>query len=163
MKTKYYLILLFTSFLVGCSLEEDDSSEIQIGIDGNTDILRKSIKVEMKSSSWSKTLNGTEIGTLAAPNFSQSFDIPKSGNVEVKFILSDSTGVQLNSGSVSLAIKSDWRWTVTLSLSNHNPFYMCFGCIGYSSFAVDSVFKKLNGDSLFVVWGGNSIKHPVIY
>ena len=164
MKTKYYLTLFVVSFFIGCSINENDnSSEVLVSIQGNTETLRKVIKVELNANGWNKTLTGADIGTPNLPNYSQSFVTPKSGNIKVKFTLLDSTGLHSNSGNISLPVKSDWRWSVDFVLSNRNPFNSCFGCIGYSSFKVDSVFQKSNEDSLFVVWGGNSIKSPVIY
>lgn len=161
MNLKKYLPLFIIPFIISCS--SDDSSELQLSIQGDTTILRKAIRVEMTSGGWSKTLYGADFGTLDSQNHSQSFVTPTSGSIRIRFTLSDSTRGDLNSGIIVLDAKPDWRWSVDFVLSSGNPFNSCYGCIGYSAFSVDSVFQTSNGDSLFVIWGGNSIKNPVIY
>ena len=161
MNLKKYLPLFIVSFIISCS--SDDSSELQLSIQGNTAILQKAIRVEMTSGGWSKTLYGADFGNYDSQVHSQSFVTPISGNIRIRFTLSDTTGVDLNFGTIALDAKPDWRWSVDFVLSSSNPFNSCFGCIGYSAFSVDSIFQTSNRDSLFVIWGGNSIKNPVIY
>ncbi len=164
MKKNYYIMLFIVSLFIGCSGSETDySSEVQLSIQGNTETLRKVIQVELNVNEWNKTLNGIDFGTTDLPNYSRSYHTAKSGTLKVKFTLIDSAGVHSNSGIISLAVKPDLRWSIDFVLSNHNPFYGCFGCIGYSSFRIDHEFQKTNDDSLFVIWSGNSIKNPVIY
>ncbi len=150
--------------VAGCStFESEDSSEMQLSVQGNIEVLRQAINLELAAPGWRKTLTGTDFASPEAANRTQPFATPKSGTLQVQFTLTDSTGDHLSSGAISLDIRSDWRWSVELVLSNQNPLNGCFGCIGYRSFPVDSVFQKAAKDSLYVIWGGNSIKHPVIY
>lgn len=156
--------MFIVSSFVGCSIfDNDDSSEVQLSIHGNTETLKKVINIELNANGWNKSLNGSDFGTSNSSNYTQSFVTPKSGNLQVKFTLLDSTGIKLNAGVIYLPIKSDWRWSINFVLSKYNPFYHCFGCIGYSSFGINSEFQSTKDDSLFIVWGGNSIKNPVIY
>jgi hypothetical protein len=156
------LILLLV--FVGCFLfESEDSSQARLSIQGNTDVLRRAIFVEIRAPGWSKALTGADFGTSGAPTFTQTFETPKWGELQVQIVLRDSTGRHVNSGFVSLDIRTDWIWGIDIVLDNHNPFNGCFGCTGYRSFHVDSVYQRAPEDSLFILWGGNSIKHPVIY
>jgi hypothetical protein len=155
---------ILSLLVAGCSIFESEvSSEVRLSIQGNTEVLRRAINLQIAAPGWRKTLSGADFGSPDAPNYSQSFPTPKSGKLQVQFTLTDSLGDHLNSGDISLDIRSDWRWSIDFVLSNQNPFNGCFGCIGYASFPVDSVFQKAAKDSLFVIWGGNSIKHPVVY
>lgn len=157
-----FLILLLS--FAGCfSSEGDDQSQVRLSIQGNTNLLRRSISVTIAAPGWSKELTGRDFGTPEAANYTQTFEIPRSGKLRVDFSLRDSLGGHLNSGSVSVDVHSDWIWDINIVLGNHNPFYSCFGCIGSQSFVLDSVYQRTPSDSLFLVWGGNSIKHPVIY
>lgn len=161
MNLKKYLSLFFISIIIGCSSE--DVSELQFSIQGNTSILRKALRVEIASGGWSKTLHGADFGSLDSPVHTKSFVTPTSGSMLIRFTLSDSIRGDVDSGTITLEAKPDWRWSVDFVLSSSNPFNSCFGCLAYSAFPVDSVFQISNQDSLFIIWGGNSIKNPVIY
>lgn len=155
---------IFFLLVAGCSIfESEDSSEVQLSVQGNVNVLRRAINVQIEAPGWRKTLTGSDFSSPNAPNYSQSFATPNSGTLQVKFTLKDSIGNQLSDGVISLDLRSDWRWSIDFVLSNQDPFYGCFGCIGHSSFPVDPVLQKSAKDSLFIIWGGNSIKHPVIY
>ena len=150
--------------LSGCSLfESGDSSQVQLSIQGHTDVLRRAMKVELNAPGWSKTLTGLDFGTADAPTYTEPFETPGAGTLQVSILLKDSAGGHLNSGSIALDIRSDWRWGIDFVLSDKNPFYGCFGCTGCKVIVLDSVYRTTPKDSLFIVWGGNSIKHPVVY
>jgi hypothetical protein len=44
-----------------------------------------------------------------------------------------------------------------------NPDEACFGCVGSQVFPLAPAYRATGRDSLWVVWGGNSISDPVIY
>ncbi len=159
---KHTIISLLFLFVLGCS-DSGDSSQVRLSIQGNTQVLRRSLTVEMFAPGWTRRITGGEFGTPDAPNYSQSFVTPSSGTLQVQITVADSTGGYLSSGSVSLDIRGDWRWSIDFVLANKDPFYGCFGCVGHKAVRVAPIFQMTPGDSLFVVWGGNSIKHPVIY
>ncbi len=158
----FSLMLLLAS--AGCNLTEgDDDSQIRLSIQGNTDLLRRSLSVTIISSGWIQGVTGRDFGTPDAATYTRIFETPHSGNLRVDFRMQDSLGGHQNSGSISLDIRPDWIWDVDFVIGSRNPYYFCFGCLGSRSFALDSVYQSTPSDSLFLVWGGNSIKHPVIY
>jgi hypothetical protein len=108
-------------------------------------------------------LTGADFGYPGSPNRTQSIETPESGNLMVAVVMKDSRGGRVSSGSIMLDIRPDWRWGVDIVLSDKNPYFGCFGCVGYAAFPVDSVFQRSPDDSLYIIWGGNWIKHPVIY
>ena len=63
-------------------------------------------------------------------------------------------------GSVEIPLREDWRWNVSIFVADSNPMKYCFGCQGSRAF---KAIAGAPGDSLFLVWGGNSIFHPVVY
>ena len=75
----------------------------------------------------------------------------------------ESAGTVISTGTVSLPRKSDWRWGVTISAATTNPGEGCFGCFGSQSFPLAEAFRAPGQDSIWVVWGGNSIDDPGIY
>ena len=158
------LVVILFLFRVGCSpVGNNDQSQIRLRIDGSIQSLRKNLTVQLITPGWQKTLRGSDFGTPEAPTYSQWFETAKSGSIQAIATLKDSTGYHTSSDTVSLDIRSDWVWDVTVVLDNRNPYYGCCGCIGYRTYRVDTVFQRSASDSLFVVWGGNSIKNPVIY
>ena len=83
-------------------------------------------------------------------------------DLEVTYRL-ESTGAVLSTGTVSLPRRSDWRWGVTISAATTNPEEGCFGCFGSHAFPLAEAFRAPERDSIWVVWGGNSIDNPAIY
>jgi hypothetical protein len=85
-----------------------------------------------------------------------------AGTLSVRF--EARTGeLPISAGSVQLPLKEDWMWVVELSIGSDSPLHECFGCADARAFAIDSTFQVEPADSLWVVWGGNSIKNPVVY
>lgn len=91
------------------------------------------------------------------------FSTRSSGELKILCSVLSSTGVPLNEGAFALAIKEDWRWGVDLFFSENNPMEGCFGCLGYTSLALDPSLGLGENVLLYIVWGGNSISNPVIY
>jgi hypothetical protein len=83
-------------------------------------------------------------------------------DLEVTYRL-ENAGAVLSSGAIVLSRRSDWRWAVTISAATTNPEEGCFGCFGSSPFPLAEDFRAPGRDSIWVVWGGNSISDPVIY
>ncbi|MEO8564029.1 MAG: hypothetical protein ABI601_18255 [bacterium] len=44
-----------------------------------------------------------------------------------------------------------------------DPTRYCFGCLGARAFPLAAEYRRSTNDSVWVVWGGNSFKNPVIY
>ncbi len=86
-----------------------------------------------------------------------------SGEIEVSFFIADSTGEMAASGVVTLPLEEDWEWHVTFTNSERDPTRFCWGCRGRQAFALSPSIARSDADSLWVVWGGNFISHPVYY
>ena len=83
-------------------------------------------------------------------------------DLEVVFRL-ENEGELLSTGTVLLPRRRDWRWGVTVEASTTDPQLGCFGCLGSQVFPLDAGFQSPGRDSIWVVWGGNSISDPVTY
>ena len=90
------------------------------------------------------------------------FDTPSRGDLQVAFALL-AAGDTISSGAVTVQLHSDWRWGFLLSADTANPTRYCFGCVGGRAFALDSPFRRFPADSVWLTWGGNSIRNPVVY
>ena len=93
----------------------------------------------------------------------EEVEISTSGpDLELTYRL-QSAGTEISSGSVTLPRKSDWQWGVTVFSATTDPQENCFGCIGSQVFPLIEAFRPPQQDSIWVVWGGNSIDDPAIY
>jgi hypothetical protein len=89
-------------------------------------------------------------------------DTPTRGEATVRFTLRDGPTL-VSQGAVTIPLQSDWRWRVDLIQQTTDPEGACFGCIGSQAFPLAPAYRATGRDSLWVVWGGNSISDPVIY
>ena len=83
-------------------------------------------------------------------------------DLELSYTL-ESAGAILSSGTFTIPRRSDWRWNVSFWAATTNPMESCFGCFGFATFPLAETARTPGRDSIWVVWGGNSISDPVIY
>lgn len=91
------------------------------------------------------------------------FSTPMSGTIHYEFVLMNHGKETSTRGTLDLPLRSDWRWGVTFQLATEDPTTYCFGCVGSKVFDVDPVLGYDPQVKLYAVWGGNSIKDPVLY
>jgi hypothetical protein len=154
-------VLAFTIVLAACGRGQD--SRIQFSVQGDVQTLRPLLTITATSGGWSLVVHGADIGTTESPNHTPRYRTPGAGTLTVSAVLGDSPGRPLASGSIQLDLRRDWVWGVDFYLTNRNPTEMCFGCMGYQAFPIPAGTTAEPDDSLFIVWGGNSISHPVVY
>jgi len=69
----------------------------------------------------------------------------------------------VSTGTIELPLRSDWAYGVDIKPDTADPRRFCLGCAGSKAFPLAPEFRTLQADSVYLVWGGNSISHPVIY
>jgi hypothetical protein len=69
-------------------------------------------------------------------------------------------GQPVSEGSVSLPLKPDWIYGISLMAHARNPLEGCLGCMGVRSFPIRGK-TGADGEKLHIVWGGNSISAPL--
>jgi hypothetical protein len=94
---------------------------------------------------------------------SGDFTTPRSGTARVAFTVVLADGREVASGDASVPLRGDWVWDFDLFAATTDPRQVCFGCTGSKSFAIPTDLRAEGRDSLWLVWGGNSIKHPRVY
>lgn len=60
-------------------------------------------------------------------------------------------------------LRPDFGWELSFRRASSDPTAMCFGCFGATAFPLGASLQVTAADSLWVVWGGNSISNPVVY
>ena len=80
----------------------------------------------------------------------------------MSYVVSAANG-EASRGSVRLDLRRDWIWGVEIRIDSLDPTRECFGCAGSRSFPLAREYQRSVRDSVWMVWGGNSIRNPVIY
>lgn len=155
-RTPGALLTLLLALLSGACAKQH--SELRIGVQGNTDLLRPVLTVRATAPGWSRVWQGMSIGTPDSPNLSPAVRAPAHGTLRVTADLHDDAGEMLTTGYVELDLSPDWSWEVDVFLWNENPTDGCVGCIGYHAYPVPDALRTTPTDSLYLVWGGNHIK-----
>jgi hypothetical protein len=120
------------------------------------------VTVEDGTRRWTWTGDDFRTSASSAVPTTPSVSTPTSGTAQVAFELQDGNAV-ISSGTVSIPLQGDWIWNLHLIASTENPMHGCFGCQGAQAFPLAEAWREEEKDSVWVVWGGNSISHPVIY
>lgn len=119
----------------------------------------KAVTVRFHDRSGWRTVAGRDFTTeLYATPHSSVFRLRMSDSVRVEVTLADDG--MLGQGAITLPVREDWIWSVAVHVADRSPLERCLGCMGARSFPLRS---DAPADSLFLVWGGNSISRPVIY
>lgn len=155
-------VLMGVAILWGCG-GGGAKSQVQFGVHGRDEVLRPLLTTTATAGDWSAELRGDEIGTIEAPHRGEPLDTPTRGTLEITVVLARPGEAPMASTTVALEIREDWLWGVDVHLSDQNPTQGCFGCLGHEAVAVPDDLIPEVADSLFVVWGGNSISSPVVY
>lgn len=93
-----------------------------------------------------------------------ALETASGGTLTITYALAVSgTLATASSGSIELPLRQDWIYGVDIRADTTDPRRLCFGCIGSKAFSLAPEFRSAEAESVYVVWGGNSISHPVIY
>jgi len=150
-----------TGLLGACS----DEARLSVGVQPmapplNTAEIR--YRIEIGGRRWTFTLPASATGS-GGRQTSGEFQTPTSGTARVVFSVVLPDGREVASGDASVAVRGDWSWGFDLFAATTDPRRMCFGCVASKSFALPADLRSEGRDSLWLVWGGNTIKHPRTY
>jgi hypothetical protein len=106
--------------------------------------------VEMLQEAGGRQLSTPVIGTAT------------SGTLSIEYTIETSSAI-VSKGVVTMALRDDWTWGARIEVDSINPARYCFGCFGSKAFRLAAAYRRVPADSVWVTWGGNSIKNPVVY
>lgn len=150
--------LLSLAAFAGCA---PDEARVSVRYAPRSDLGSLQPAVAVKAPGLNRALSLAELGaTTTAGPF--EFATPMSGQLDVEFTLSDH-GAAVANGSVRVDLRPDWAWGFRILVDSANPTRLCFGCEGARAFPLAESHRRSAVDSVWIVWGGNSIKHPVVY
>jgi hypothetical protein len=108
-----------------------------------------------------QTLSSAQVGVSS---LSEVLEIatPTTGRLDIEYSLV-SGATTASTGTVHADLRPDWTWGFRISVDSVSPLRGCFGCVGAQAFPLNAAYRRGPADSVWVSWGGNSIKHPVVY
>jgi hypothetical protein len=167
MMIRILVALAMASLLtLGCSHEP--KSLARVSLDKDTLFVPAMLHVRLDDGHSVWTFGSDQIGE--DPRYPGQWWTPEvetahSGTLTMRFSFVTSEQDTVSVGRVSMPIRKDWRWYIGIYGAAGRSYYRnCFGCYGAEPFAILVPTYALTGsDSVWVIWGGNSISHPVIY
>ena len=155
------LILLFIIFFSGCSLfDEEKDAQVEFRLENNS-MYEGELPIRIDFSSPSQSENLTASDFSGTKFFVGPYKTATSGTLKIVVQLLYTNDKVEVSETVKLPLKSDWKYGITVAVGPTNPINLCFGCQASKAVAINSKLNFPETDSLFIVWGGNSISNPV--
>lgn len=160
---KYVILFLIVS-ISGCSLINDKTNIAQVKFRlENTSENEEQIPViiDFVSHEYFKTITSSDF-----PDENSSigpFRVSTSGKLAITARLINSEQEPVVTNVIKLPLHSDLQYSITVYIGSYNPMETCFGCQGSKAVSLDSILNFFATDSLYIVWGSNSIENPVQY
>jgi hypothetical protein len=161
------MLRVFPALLLACILGfgcSEDRALVRAKFYEDTMLTKEMITITIDDgrSRWQFGSSGLQsyMGAWSTPELATR----NKGTLLVRYQVKDSIGDVVSEGDVALDLRKDWRWGIDMFHRDRNPYRMCMGCLGYRSYPImDPAYMASDSDSVFVVWGGNSITNPVVY
>ncbi|HYO47181.1 MAG TPA: hypothetical protein VEY33_10900 [Gemmatimonadota bacterium] len=120
------------------------------------------VTVRFSDDGRTRTVSGDDFAGDGRRADTPEFGMGTRGTLDVEVEVETDAG-RVASGILEIPLQPDWRWHVHLFLDERNPNETCIGCFGYRSFPVVETYRTSPAESLWMLWGGNSISSPVVY
>lgn len=142
---------------VGVTAAACQGSEARVGVHyrSNTVLPRDLFTVQIQDGGRVRTLRGAELD-------GRELSTATSGSLRFGYRAVSSTTI-VSEGSVEVPLRNDWRYGFDIFVDSLDPRRGCFGCIGAKPFPLAAGFRRSAKDSVWIVWGGNSISNPAVY
>jgi hypothetical protein len=172
--TEFAMLLIVCVVWLGCS---EDQSLVRVKFYKDTLLTKEMLSITISdgnsvwrygpsssdgSSSWPHGPSPLHsyLGAWSTPEI----ETRNEGTLLVQYQFKDSNGALVSGGRVALDLRKDWGWGIDIYHTDRNPYRLCMGCFGYGSFPIlGSAYLTSDSDSVFVIWGGNSISYPAEY
>ena len=149
---------LVVLMLSGCGRR--DEARASVGYRGTAAIPPSAVTLTIDGPGTTATFHGAELPSQGTAVRTPEVATSVSGNMTIGFTLATPQG-DLSRGSVTLPLRPDWNWGVDVVVDTVNPARLCLGCVGSKSFPLK--VPRTPTDSVWMVWGGNSLSNPVVY
>jgi hypothetical protein len=146
---------------VACG-EDDDHSLVSFSFFQEQGFSSDLLVLEFSDGRSGRRLTGDDFGGAAGRRDVGKFETRTSGELLTSFWLVQGADT-LSSGDLRLELLPDWEWNISFFRADQDPSLLCFGCVGSVAFELDAALQTMSADSVWLVWGGNSISDPVIF
>jgi hypothetical protein len=153
-------MIVATALLAGCFLAKD--ARVQVRYFVRAGIPAAAFRTTIDDGSGAREFRGAELQANASQAATPVVDTRRRGTMRIVFAL-EPDGTVASRGEVTIPLRSDWIWGVDVHVDTIDPRRSCFGCVGSRAFPLAERYRRTPSDSVWVVWGGNGIKHPVVY
>jgi hypothetical protein len=144
--------------------------KIVLGVEGAEalDVSTLTLSARVEDGERTRVLDRTDFTSENGRRYSAGlFRTATSGTARVSCILSGAgaagSGRAVTKAAVNLALRGDFRYRVDCVVAEENPYPDCLGCFGSEAASLAPGLGLSPSDSLFVLWGSNSIGDPVDY
>lgn len=121
------------------------------------------VVLEFSDGSQTRRLTGDDFGDESGSRRdTQAFRTRTTGDLLTSFWLLDGSDT-LSSGELRIDLRPDWAWNISFIRADEDPSGTCFGCMGSTPYELAAAAQAVPSDSLWLVWGGNSISDPVVF
>lgn len=158
MKQTSFIFLLLAA-ATACS--PGDEARVSVQYVPRTGVAALTPSVVVAAPGLNRTLSSAEIGASSLGEV-QEIATPTTGRLDVQYSLAGG-GNAASTGAVHIDLRPDWTWGIRISIDSVSPLRGCFGCVAAQSFPLSAAYRRGPADSVWVSWGGNSIKNPVVY
>ncbi len=163
MRVRTLAAAILVSLAAACA--DSDEARVLVAATLSPPLDLSMLTVTVRDGLGARTLPGSDfqatpdLATPHAPELATS----TTGSLEISVVVRDTAGDSVSAGSVQVPLLGDWRWNFAIAFETADPARVCLGCVGSRAFAVADPWRTAGHDSLWIVWGGNSIKHPVVF
>ncbi len=121
------------------------------------------VVLEFSDGSLTRRLTGDDFDDeMGSRRDTRDFETRTTGELVTSFWLLQGSDT-LSSGELSIDLRSDWAWNISFFRADESPSGTCFGCVGAEPYKLAAAAQSAPTDSLWLVWGGNSISDPVVF
>ena len=161
--SKFVLLVFFITLLITAGCENNPDSLVTFKLI-NTTFGPENIQIEAMDGLHIYQSKASDFGSFSSGYRSTvPLKTISSGEIDIHFEIYGDSPTPSVDGDLSIELRSDWHWTVDFVIAEQNPDQYCMGCFGSKAFALPAFMQRDDNDSLYVIWGGNSISNPVIY
>jgi hypothetical protein len=160
MNLRRRLIPLFTLAVAAC----DEDARISVSADLGPRLATEMLTVTIIDVNRVIRFTGADFRSdgQSIPTTDQVATSTSGPDLQVSFTFTNAD-THLSGGTVSLPRRGNWDWHVRVQAATTSPEEGCFGCLGSKAFELAQSFRAPDRDSIWVVWGGNSISDPATY
>jgi hypothetical protein len=157
MRTRAVIVLAAIAGIAGCN---NDEAEVSLSVNSRAPVTPEVVQVSVSDGARTWTFTGED---FVRGDGRPTIATRTRGTLSVMALVRAPGEFPAYSRSFGLPLQPDWRWDIVLIPAATDPTATCLGCQGAAAIPLPESLRAEGRDSLYIVWGGNSISDPVVY